>query len=385
MQKLRNYIYMALEGASHKSRLFLIVDIPIILLILANVVAAALETVPHIQQQWGDELHLFEQISLAVFVVEYLLRLWVCLENPGLNRLGPWRGRLRFALTPYALIDLLVILPSLLTFILPGLDLRFLRLIRILRLLKLARYSPALATLGRVIVEERRALYATLMIMAVLLLFSSTAMYYAERHVQPDVLGTIPDAMWWALATLTTVGYGDVTPVTAIGKLIGGLVMIFGLGVFALPIGILASGFNNEIHRQHFVISWSMVADLPLFRHLDADQLAWVSSRLQARDIPAHTILFHEGDEADAMYFLRSGHVTFEYGEQSKEVAAGQHFGELGLFFNSPHMATARTRTRCKLLMMESGDFHELIRKYPSVSEAIEATANKRLVEMTNQ
>jgi voltage-gated potassium channel len=199
---------------------------------------------------------------VIVFSIEYVLRVWSAVDIPMLSRLPPWRARLRFALRPIMLIDLFAVLPFYLQWFIP-IDLRLLRVLRLFRLLMLVRYSPALQTLGRVLADEYRALLGALLVMLVLLLFTSTAIYFLESEAQPDKFGSIPAAAWWALATLTTVGYGDVVPVTPWGKVLGGVTMLLGVCMFAMPIAIIATGFSQESARHQFVATWSMVARRP--------------------------------------------------------------------------------------------------------------------------
>jgi len=224
------------------------VNVFIVLLIFLNAIAFAAETVDHLADRYGPYFDAFNVFSVIVFTVEYVLRVWSAVDIPMLSRLPAWRARLRFALRPIMLIDLFAFLPFYLQWIVP-LDLRVLRVLRLFRLLKLVRYSPALQTLGRVIADECRALLGALLVMLVLLLFASTVIYFLEREAQPDKFGSIPAAAWWALSTLTTVGYGDVVPVTPWGKVIGGIVMLLGVCTFALPIAIVATGFSLESAR----------------------------------------------------------------------------------------------------------------------------------------
>jgi voltage-gated potassium channel len=182
-----------------------VVNAFIILLIFLNAIAFAAETVEELDTRYAVAFEVFNLFSVAVFTIEYVLRVWSAVDIPMLSRLRPWRARLRFALRPIMLIDLVAFLPWYLHFLLP-LDLRILRVFRLFRLLKLVRYSPALQTLGRVLADEYRALLGALLVILVLLLFASTAMYMLERGAQPDKFGSIPAAAWWALATLTTVG-----------------------------------------------------------------------------------------------------------------------------------------------------------------------------------
>jgi len=199
----------------------------IVTLIVLNAIAFAAETVDALAARYGPYFWAFNVFSVIVFSIEYLLRLWSAVEIPMLSRMPRWRARLRFASRPIMLIDLFAVLPFYFTWLVP-IDLRVLRVLRVFRLLKLVRYSPALQTLGRVLADEYRALLGALLVILVLLLFASTGMYFLERGAQPGKFGSIPAAAWGALATLTTVGYGDIVPVTPLGKMLGGVVMLLG-------------------------------------------------------------------------------------------------------------------------------------------------------------
>ncbi len=240
---LRAKVYWWLERPDRSALGPKIFEIALILLIVVNVTAVILETVNSIYSQWENTFYFIEKISLFVFVVEYLLRLWVAPENPNVS------SRLSWMRSPIAIIDLLAILPALLYLIIP-IDLRILRTFRMLRLLKLTRYSPALAMLLAVFEEEAGAFLAGFFILMLMLIFAASGAWLAEHEVQPDAFGSIPHAMWWAVATLTTVGYGDVTPVTVVGKIFGAIITILGIGMAALPAGIIASGLNEQIHRR---------------------------------------------------------------------------------------------------------------------------------------
>ena len=167
----------------------------IILLIFLNAISFAAETVEELDTRYAMEFQVFNLFSVAVFTIEYVLRVWSAVDIPMLSRLPPWRARLRFALRPIMLIDLLAFLPWYLHFMFP-LDLRILSVFRLFRLLKLVRYSPVLQTLGRVLADEYRVLLGALLVILVLLLFASTAMYMLERGAQPDKFGSIPAAAW---------------------------------------------------------------------------------------------------------------------------------------------------------------------------------------------
>jgi len=219
-------------------------------LILLNVAAVVAESVQPLGDRFAAGFRLFEIFSVVIFTGEYVLRLWACVEDPRYSH--PLRGRLRYAMSPLALVDLLAIAPFYLTFL--STDLRILRILRVFRLLrmaKIARYSQTLRIFGRVLVATRMQLLLTLIVMTVLLLISSSLMFAVEQEVQPQAFSSIPAAMWWAIATLTTVGYGDIYPVTVWGKLLGSLISIIGIGMFALPTAVLGAAFLEEVRSGH--------------------------------------------------------------------------------------------------------------------------------------
>lgn len=381
-QGLKRRVYQVLEVAHPDDRVSRNIDRALVALIVANVVAVVIETVEPIHARYASEFWVFEVASVAIFTVEYLLRLWVCNEHLSLARDGPIEARLKFAVTPFALIDLAAIVPFYIALILPFADLRLLRVFRLLRLLKLVRYSPALATLGRVLHNERRALVGALLIMAAMLLVASTAIYYIERDISPDKFGSIPESMWWALATLTTVGYGDVVPASPLGKIVGGFVMIFGLGMFALPIGILASGFASEIQRRDFVVSWSMIARVPLFARLDGLSVSRITNLLQARVVEADTVIFHKGDPADNMFFIATGEARVEIEPEPVLLGDGDFFGEFALLNDVPRSATVRAVTQCRLLVLDCEDFRGLLADDENLRRIIDEVVEQRAAEL---
>lgn len=218
-------------------------------LILLNVLAVMAESVASIRASYGGLLTAFEVFSLAVFVTEYLLRVWSCPVEPRYRH--PLTGRIRFALTPMALIDLLAVLPSLLVW--TGVDLRFLRVIRMARLIrlgKLGRYSSALQFMWLAVRSRRDELLMALMLMAMILVVAASLMYMAEGDAQPEAFSSIPATLWWGIMTLTTVGYGDVYPITTLGKLTAAVIAVAGIGLFALPAGIVGSAFIELREQQ---------------------------------------------------------------------------------------------------------------------------------------
>lgn len=245
----RARMFQILETAQENDRTSRIVDIALVTLISMSVIAVVLESVPSIEMKYGTELTIFEVITVAAFSIEYLLRVWCSVESAGSESQHPISSRLRYVFSFHAIIDLLAILPFYLLMLgtFGSVDMRFLRAVRLLRVLKLTRYSAALNMLVTTISENGRALAASFLILVTVMLLAASGMYYFERSSQPVAFGSIPAAMWWAFATLTTVGYGDVTPITVGGKIFGALITVVGIGMVALPTSILATGYSRQL------------------------------------------------------------------------------------------------------------------------------------------
>ena len=374
---LRRRVYLVLEGGPAHGWLGALVEIFLIVLIILNVVGFTLQSVPFIRRPYWLDLEVFEIFSVAVFTVEYMLRLWVSVEDPLVRDKGRWRGRLMAATKPLMLIDFFAVAPVYFTVFFPFLDLRFLRMVRLLRLLKIARYSPALSTLGQVIVSERRALFGTLLLLTCATVFAAAAMHAVEGAVQPDKFGTIPSSMWWAITTLTTVGYGDEVPITLLGRLVAGCTMVVGLGILALPVGIVATGFMNTIHQRDFVITFGMLARVPLFKDFDARLLGEVMNALRAQQVSRGTIISVKGAPAHAMYFIVSGEVEAELPQRKVRFGPGDFFGELALLHQTHRRATIVATSSCRLLALTAEDFTMLTRKHPELRKHIEEAARQ--------
>ena len=249
-KKLKISTYRLLQNRTGAGRLSKSFHAFMVILIVINIFAVMLETVAEIEEQYRVEFWAFEVFSVAIFTIEYILRLWCCTLNNYFR--NPISGRIRFALKPMSIIDMISILPFYIPLILP-IDLRMLRVVRlfrIFRIFKLGRYSDAYNLINRVVLQKSEYLAVSLIFVLSLLLVASTIMYFIEHEAQPQVFSSIPSTMWWAIVTLTTVGYGDVYPVTPFGKMLSGTIALLGIGLFALPAGILASGFSEELSRR---------------------------------------------------------------------------------------------------------------------------------------
>jgi voltage-gated potassium channel len=245
---IRRRLYLTLEPTEKGGTVERIFELFLISIIIINIFAITLESVEYIRKEYQDEFRKLEVFSIIFFTIEYVLRLYCIVENPKYS--DPVKGRLRFAMTPLAIVDLLAFLPFYLTFFGYLRFLRIFRLMALFRMFKIARYLHALKIFRDVIHERREQLVLSFIFILFILVLISFAMFYAEHEAQPDNFSSIPATMWWGIATLTTVGYGDMVPITSLGKFLGGIFAITGVGLLALPAGILSSGFFELLHKS---------------------------------------------------------------------------------------------------------------------------------------
>ena len=372
--RFRRRLYMALEATHTNEPLQHWLRWGISTLIIISVVALILETEPGLRARFGTIFMVIEMVAVFCFAIEYVARVWVSVEERAPGFKHPVWGRLRYMMTPMAIIDLLAFLPSLITlFGLNGISFLAIRLIRLLRLLKITRYSPALRTMATAIYAERKAAIAVLLIMGMSLVFLSSLMWMLEREAQPDAFGSIPAAMWWGIATLTTIGYGDVVPITPWGKVVGAIGAMTGVAMFAMPAAILASGFIREINRQDFRVTHGVVAHVPLFEGLSQPVIADISERLDTRTIPPRYAIIRPQEDPNALFFIESGEIEIVGPEKSvRTFGPGQVFGAVELMPDSKSTDfTATALCECKMLELSAEDFLELFEDHPELRDAV--------------
>src|SRR3569832_245269 len=270
--RARQRLYAVLEQGSGNERLGEVIAGGLICLVVVTLAATVLESVPRWGTAYRRVFDAFEYAALVVFSVEYAVRLWTAVEHPLWRRFGAAGSALRFATSPAGLIDLAAVAPFWLMFLVAA-DFKALLVLRLIRFFKLTRYSPAMRSLLDALYSERRALIGCFVILCGATLMAAALLHLAEGAAQPDKFGTIPDAMWWAVVTLGTVGYGDAAPITVAGRLVASLTIWVGLLMVALPVGIVASAFANEVSRRDFVVTWGLVARIRLFSELSAVQI----------------------------------------------------------------------------------------------------------------
>jgi voltage-gated potassium channel len=382
MSVLRRRLYQILEDDKTHHPGDRWCDAFLMTLIVVNAVAVTLETVPSVAERHGAALSALEVISVAIFTVEYALRIWVAREHPGHAHETPARARLAYLRSPLAVIDLAAILPFYLSAFF-AVDLRVLRLLRVLRILKLARYSPALGTMAAVARKESRAILGALCILVVIVMIASTAVHLLEAAGQPEVFGTIPDAMWWSIETLTTVGYGDAIPQTVAGRVIGAIVMLLGIGVFVMWTSIFAAGFLEESRKESFVVTWQLVAKVPVLARLDAGRIAEIAELLSPETVPPRFTIIRRGEAGDSIYFIVSGDVEVDLPGGTSHLGPGHFFGEVALIEQTDRQATVTSLTDCQLMRLDGTDFRELMQKEPDLEAEIGRIARARRGQQT--
>ena len=380
VRNLRRRIYLLLEQGGVGDSGSRVVDRLLVTVIVVNIVAIAFESVPAYSERYALLFNVIEQVSLVIFTVEYALRLWTAPEHPPYHRLGAAAARLRYATSAAGIVDLIAVLPFWFAYFVPS-ELRVLQVFRMVRFFKIARYSPAMRSLLDVLYRERRALMGCLVITLGAAVVTAAAMHLAEAQVQPDKLGTIPQALWWAIVTLGTVGYGDVVPVTVAGKFIATVTIFLGVIMIALPVGIIATAFADEIHRRNFIVTWGMIARVPLFAELDASEIADVMELLRAEVVEAGDVIVRAGDAAHSMYFIAAGEVEIAVRKERLRLGVGQFFGEVAVLRRSRRSATVTALSRTNLLVLDAQDLHALMERDTRVAARIKDVVRTRLGE----
>ncbi|QOZ33381.1 cyclic nucleotide-gated ion channel [Bradyrhizobium sp. CCBAU 53421] len=350
----------------------------IVAIIAVDVLAAILASVPEIDAQFGWPLTAIEIAAVAAFALEYAARLWSVVGH-SLRDMTPLQARLEYAFSALGVIDLLAFLPSAIALAIG--DKTALVLFGMLPFLKLVRYSTAMRSLLAALHAERRTLFGCVVILTGAVLLFAALLYAIEHKVQPDKFGTMPQAMWWAIVTLGTVGYGDVVPVTPLGRIVTVVAIVVGFAMIALPVAIISTAFADEVRRRDFVVTWGMLARVPLFSHLNAADIADIMRLLRSQTIEAGEVLVRRGDAASSMYFITAGEVEIDLPSQRVRLADGTFFGEIALLRRTSRSGTVTAMRKTKLLLLDAQDFHALIERMPALAAHVRETAEARLAD----
>lgn len=350
----------------------------IIGVIVLNVAAMILASVPELDARFGALFAGITILSVIVFALEYAARLWTVAGHT--QRKGSaLSDRLGYACSALGIIDLMAFLPA--AIVLATGEHATLAALGVLPFFKLIRYSPAMRSLLAAVHAERRALIGCVVILIGAVLTFASLLYAIERDVQPDKLGTIPQAMWWAIVTLGTVGYGDVVPVTPLGKFVSTFAITAGFAMIALPVAIISTAFAEEVKRRDFVVTWGMLARVPLFSHLTAAEIADIMRLLRARTIEQGEVLVRRGDAASSMYFITAGEVEIALPSQHVRLGDGTFFGEIALLHKTKRSGTVTATRKTRLLVLDAQDFHALIERMPTLADHVHETAKARLAD----
>jgi voltage-gated potassium channel len=310
-------------------------------------------------------------VCLAFFVFEWVVRLR--------HRFLAHRGW-SYALSGHGLVDAAGALAVPLAMML-GVNPKTAWLLSVLWMLKVVPGIPGLRRLRRVLVVESGSILSVLVLFLMVLFLASVAEYFLERELQPNAFGSVPAALWWAVATLTTTGYGDVVPVTPLGRMVAAVVMICGLGVFGLWTGILATGFAAETRRDNFLKTWESVSKVPFFAALGPAAIADVTHMLRTMDLPPRTMIIRKGQAGDCMYFIADGEVEVDLPGKKVVLGEGAFFGEMALLGNNLRSANITTTRVSRLLVLDLVDFRLLMARHPDLAETIDVEAARRAQE----
>lgn len=374
---IRRRLYVLLEQGSVDAK-SIAINYGLVTLICISLLATTLESVPALFAEYKTSFQLIELIATAAFSIEYLVRIWIAREHPPWHRLGALRARLRFITSSWGVIDLIAVLPLWLSIAgVPGL--KTLLVLRLLRFLKLTRYSPAMRSLLDALYSERRALAGCFIILLGAALIAAALMHLIEGAVQPDKFGTIPDALWWAIVTLGTIGYGDAIPITPLGRILAGLTIFAGILMIALPVGIVATAFANEVHRRDFVITWGLVARIPLFSELSAAQIGEIMKMLRAQKNEQGDVIARRGEPAHSMYLIVDGEVEIRLRHKKLRLGTGHFFGEIAALRQTRRTATILATQPTRLLALDAADLHSLMDREPELADRIRDAARAKL------
>ena len=334
----------------------------------AGLLGMTMLTVPDLRGSFGLWLNIGLWLCLGYFVFDGIVRISAA------RRAGRARSYLG---TPAGVIDVLSIVPVPLALVC-GITPETAWLLAALWVLKLTQDSPGFAQLGRVFVVEAKALASVLVLFLIALFLASAAMYVLERQNQPQVFGTLPAALWWAVETLTTTGYGDEVPLTALGRLLGAMVMICGIATFGLWTGILATGFAAENRRRNFIQTWDLVSKVPFLQTLDPSAITEITHMMRRVEVPARTAVIRRGKVGDCMYFIAEGEVEVDVEPAPIRLGAGAFFGELALLGDLTRTANVSTTNSSTLLVLDLADFRTVMAHHSELARAIDAEAKRR-------
>jgi len=350
------------------------------LMVVAGIGVALAATVAEWQEKHAALFDRLFTLVAVFFAAEYAARLVTALGEPSAAHRSAAQALRDYAASPGGAVDLLGAVPLFVRLVVGSPDTTLLGVVWVF---KLVRYAPGLAGLQRVVSRAREPLSSVLLGFVVVLLAAASLEYLLERDAEPNNFGSIPAALWWAIETVTTVGYGDGVPGTPPGRILAGAVMVCGILVLALSAGILATGFAEEMRRYAFLRTWSIVAKVPFFRQVGASIIAEVAWLLRPLNFPAGAVVVRRGERGDCMYFIATGAVEIRLPGEPLRLGEGDFFGEIALLTGAPRTATAVAVEPSTLLRLDIAEFRELMGRRPDLARVILEAAGRRLEAAT--
>lgn len=373
--KLRERVALALTDHAHGAGLVLR-SVLFGAILVSSVMSFGL-SMNEVRGEFAAGDHWAVPLCSLIFAIEYALRLWAAPEVDEAGEVDvEATHRAGYAFSFMGLIDLLCWLPLIPGWLFEPGD--WLSALQMLPLFKLARYIPGLELVGTVLHNESRLLLATLSSLLVLVPLMSALVFAAEHQAQPEVFKSIPHAMWWGIVTMTTSGYGDMVPITLIGRVLAGFSMLIGIAMLAMPVGIVANGVANEVRRRQLLGNYQMVSRLPIFRGLHASAIADIASLLRPQVLPGRSVVVTRGEVSNSMYFIIDGEVEVQLDAGPVRLGPGECFGEGGLVEDRPRNATVRTRATSQFLVLDLTDFHTLTQRQPEILRVIREVSKTR-------
>ena len=377
MMTARRRAYEILENDDLRDWRTRAVHWTIVTLVIGTVTAAILGTIPAVQERVHHTFKIFDFISFFVFLIEYLARVWSAPEDPRLHKISPARARLHYVCSPTGIIDMAAIGPLIIAHIF-SIDIQVITLLRLVRFFKLLRYSTGIISLADALWTERHTLIACLVVLSAAVVFSSTAMYELESAAQPEKFGSIPAAMWWSIATLTTVGYGDAVPITTGGRMVASITMVAGLIILALPIAVVSNAFGEIIRKRGFVVNWGTLSRLPLFSGLDAGVMGEALQVLAARSYDPGNTIFRPGEPLNELHIVASGDVTVEGPDGTATLSDGDLFGGPAQFGGPRSPCLIRALSRTRILVFSENDLQALLVHRPTFAARLRMLSSRQ-------
>lgn len=360
------------EASDHK-----VVSTTVTCAILWSVGFMFMTSIPELSEELSPWQFTVTTVTGTLFFFEFLGRIFSINTTQDQTGVSARTMRMKYIKSFMGIVDLIAILPLCVVLINIH-SVALFDIVTSIALFKMGRYVPGIEMVGAVIVMEKRPLIAAISSLGMLMIVMATVMYLFENTAQPLIFKSIPHTLWWGMVTMTTVGYGDIVPMTLGGKIFGSLSMLTSVGMLAIPTAIIANGYSQELKRREILENWQMVSNFPLFKELDGSHIAVIASMLKPQIMPAQSVVVTKGQFSDSMYFIVEGQVEVVVSPKHIILKSGDFFGEMGLIENKPRSATIYTLSTTRFLVLGISEFHDLMDKQPEIREKILMVSQSR-------